>query len=245
MKPSDRFFVNFKLTPGKAKIKDEKLIRQLRKILRKKIGDKIILFTSDLNEAEARISNFCQKSVELEISEIRKNEKELNTEIELYCSILKKENFDFVVQKATEIGVKKIIPIICKNTVKLGLNLERLGKIAKEAAEQSGRGILPEISLPLNFDEAAKEAQLSEFKILFDAKGEKLSRLKNQKSKKIAIFVGPEGGWAKEEIELAKKENFRTLNLGKLNLRAETAAIVGSFLVIHYFEYGCGTEKVI
>lgn len=237
LKPSNRFFVDFELKTGKIKTQNKEFVCQLKKVLRKKTGDKVILFTNNLKEAEARILNFYDnQSVELEILEIRKNEREPITEVDLYCSILKKENFDFVVQKTTEIGVKKIAPIICKNTIKFGLNLQRLTKIAKEAAEQSGRGLVPKICSPLKFEEAIKRVQFLEFKILFDFRGKKLSKIKNQKFKKIAIFIGPEGGWSKEEIELAKKENFCVLNLGKLNLRAETASIVSSFLFLYYFE---------
>lgn len=249
LKPSNRFFVDFELKLGKVEIKDTDFVYQLKKVLRKKVGDKIVLFTNNLKEAEAEIINFYGDLVELEILAIRKNIKEPTIEISLYCSTLKRGNFDFVVQKATEIGIKKIIPIICKNTVKLGLNLNRLKKIAKEAAEQSGRGVIPEVSLPQGFKEAIDESNPFELKILFDAYGKKLTekygkkltektfnkRLK--KISKIAIFIGPEGGWSDEEIELAKKKDFYILSLGKLNLRAETAAIAGSFLTVYYFDF--------
>jgi 16S rRNA (uracil1498-N3)-methyltransferase len=145
---------------------------------------------------------------------------------------LKKSNFELVVQKATEIGVGEIVPILCKNTVKTGLNLKRLEKIAKEAAEQSKRVTLPKIEKILSFKEAIEKARNFDLKILFDISGKNPSFLK-RKVKNVAIFIGPEGGWDKSEIELAKKENFEILNLGKLNLRSETAAIVSSFLIIH------------
>jgi len=121
---------------------------------------------------------------------------------------------------------------LCKNTVKTGLNLKRLEKIAKEATEQSKRVTLPKIEKILSFKEAIEKARNFDLKILFDISGKKFSPLK-RKIDKVVIFIGPEGGWDKSEIELAKKENFEILNLGKLNLRSETAAIVSSFLVIY------------
>jgi len=146
---------------------------------------------------------------------------------------LKKSNFELVCQKATEIGVKEIVPIITKNTVKLNLNFKRLEKIIKEAAEQSKRGILPKLGKILTFREALKKVQNFELKILFDESGKNFKSLKT-KAQKRGVFVGPEGGWDRAEIELAKKENFQILNLGKLNLRSETAAILATFLTRNF-----------
>lgn len=204
----------------------------MKNVLRKRVGERIILLDGSGKEAKAEIKKFLKDKIEVKILEIRENKTEPKIFVSLYCSILKKANFEFVVQKATEIGVKEIIPLICKNTVKLGLSLERLRKIAKEAAEQSKRGILPTISEPLNFKEAIEMAESSNLKILFDSSGKDFLKIfKN--ANKISIFVGPEGGWAKEEIELARRKNFEIVNLGKLNLRSETAATVGSFLAVN------------
>ena len=77
----------------------------------------------------------------------------------LYCAVLKRENFEWVVQKCTELGIRAIIPIVTTRTVKTGLKMDRLRIIAKEAAEQSGRGIIPVINNPLEFDRALEEAK--------------------------------------------------------------------------------------
>lgn len=206
----------------------------MKNVLRKRVGERIILFNGSGKECMAEIKKFFRDKVEVEILEIMESTTEPKIFVSLFCSILKRVNFEFAVQKATEIGVKEIIPLICKNTVKLGLNLERMRKIIKEAAEQSGRGILPTISEPINFREAIERVKNSELKILFDSSGKDFFKV-FKKAKKISIFVGPEGGWIKEEIELAKKEKFEVSNLGKLNLRSETAAIVSSFLAVNFF----------
>lgn len=228
----DRFFVDFIISKGKVEISNKEVFHQLRIVLKKKIGEKIILFNGR-QECVAEIKNYLKDRVKVEILEIRENKREPKTLVSLYCSVLKKQNFELVVQKTTEIGVKEIVPLICKNTVKQGLNLERLKKIAKEASEQSGRLILPEISKPLKFKEAVKKVENFNSKIIFDISGKDFSNNNFKDNKKFAIFVGPEGGWDKEEIELATRENFEILNLGKLNLRAETAAIIASFLTIN------------
>jgi 16S rRNA (uracil1498-N3)-methyltransferase len=228
----DRFFIEAKIEKGKLEISDKEVFHQLKNVLRKEVGDRIILFNGTGIEAEAEIKKFLKDKVEVETLKIKRPEREPKIFLSLFCSILKKSNFELVVQKATEIGTKEIIPIICKNTIKTGLNFKRLEKIAKEAAEQSKRLTLPKIEKILAFEEAIEKARDYDLKILFDISGKNFSTL-NKRGKKVAIFIGPEGGFDKSEIELAKKENFEILNLGKLNLRSETAATVSSFLVIY------------
>jgi 16S rRNA (uracil1498-N3)-methyltransferase len=228
----DRFFIEAKIKKGKLEILNKEIFHQLRDVLRKKVRDRIILFDGSGIEAEAEIKKFLENGIELEILKIEKPEMEPKIFVSLFCSILKKSNFELVVQKVTEIGVKEIVPIVCKNTIKTGLNFERLKKIAKEATEQSGRLTLPKIEKILNFKEAIEKTKNFDLKILFDISGKNPSSFK-RRAEKVAIFIGPEGGFDKSEIELAKKESFEILNLGKLNLRSETAAIVASFLIIH------------
>lgn len=232
----DRFFVDFLINCGNYIIKDKDIVHQLKNVLRKRVGERIILCDTQKNYGLAKIKRIFNNKIEVEILEIKENKREPSLFVSLFCSVLKKSNFELVVQKTTEIGVKEIFPLICKNTVKKGLNLDRLTKIAKESAEQSGRGIIPQIFYPISFQEAILKAKNFDLKVFFDISGKNFSEIKKEKTKRIALFVGPEGGWTKEEIETAKKENFQIINLGKLNLRAETAAIVGCFLIVYSYE---------
>jgi 16S rRNA (uracil1498-N3)-methyltransferase len=225
----DRFFLNEKIKKGIVEISDDRIFHQIRNVLRKKIGEKIILFDGSGIEAQAEIKKFSPNKIDVEILKIEKPQREPKIFVSLFCSILKKANFELVVQKTTEIGIKEIIPILCKNTVKKSLNFKRLEKIAMEAAEQSKRVTLPKIEKIFTFEKAMEKAREFELKILFDISGKDFSSLKI-KAQKIAIFIGPEGGFDGTEIEMAKKENFEILNLGKLTLRSETSAILASFL---------------
>jgi 16S rRNA (uracil1498-N3)-methyltransferase len=229
----DRFFIDTKIEKGKLEISEKEIFHQLKDVLRKGVGERIILFNGNGIEVEAEIKKFLKDRVEVEILKIERPEREPKIFVSLFCSVLKKSNFELVVQKATEIGVGEIVPILSKNTVKTGLNFKRLEKIVKESAEQSKRVTLPKIESILTFKEATEKAKNFDLKILFDISGKNLSFLK-RKVENIAIFIGPEGGWDKSEIELAKKENFEILNLGKLNLRSETAAICGCFWVVNF-----------
>ncbi|MDD5430736.1 MAG: RsmE family RNA methyltransferase, partial [Candidatus Pacebacteria bacterium] len=167
--------------------------------------------------------------VKAEILKKMKNKSESKKETILYCAILKKENFEGAAQKATEAGIKKIIPIITDKTVKLNLNMERIGKIVKEAAEQSGRGIVPEISEPVDFDAALESAKQNDLNLFFTGNAPMIE-LKKIKVGQVGIFIGPEGGWSEREEKAAKKNKFQSAGLGKLTLRSETAATVASFI---------------
>jgi len=150
--------------------------------------------------------------------------------------------------------------IISARTIKTGLNLERLKKIAREASEQSGRGIVPEILEPIPFEKSLELCKENDLNILFDISGELLFKMPcerdgastsknsaefyacilNNNSPSTNIFIGSEGGWTEEEIQKAlghsptgeaKSLNFKIISLGKLTLRAETAAIISSYLI--------------
>src|SRR3989338_3475436 len=241
----NRFFVNENLNARDITIRDTDFINQIKNVLRLKNGDKLILCDGNLNEAVAEIVNLNKEFVELKILEIYKNQNEPASpaggperNIVLYCSVLKKENFEWAVQKAVEIGVKEITPIITARTVKLGLNRERLEKIIKEAAEQSGRGILPRLNEAIDFDEAIKSSKENGLNLFFqagylDIVHKWADRLKYRQCK-IGVFVGPEGGWTEEEIKKAQSSNgFTIVGLGKTVLRAETAVVIASYQTIN------------
>lgn len=228
-----RFIGNFDLSQKQIVISDADFTNQAKNVLRLKIGEKLILCDGNLNEAVAEISSLNKKLAELKILETYKNEKESINYVILYCPILKKENFEWTVQKAVEIGVKEITPLITSRTVKLGLNKERLEKIIKEAAEQSGRGVLPKINKAVDFNEAVAEAKNKNEINLFFNIGESPFGHSMSKSKKIGVFVGPEGGWTEEEIKIAQSNGFTLVGLGDTILRAETAAAIASYLTIN------------
>ena len=145
-----------------------------------------------------------------------------------------------------ELGVKEIVPIIAKRTIKLGLREDRAQKIIKEAAEQSGRGILPVLSQEMPFADAIRNAENNDLNLFFspfgrstvggelDIKSIADSDLDFSKYKKIGVFIGPEGGWHPEELSLISSldsQNFKVLGLLPFTLRAETAAIVALAIV--------------
>ncbi len=231
-----RFFGQFDFGKDRITISDPELFRQWRDVLRFEIGSELMLCDGHMNDALARIISFGRSSAVVEILGVSKNEHEPEKNATLYLSILKGEHFELVAEKATELGIKKIVPIICDRTVKQNIRRERLQKIIKEAAEQSGRGIVPELGEPLEFLSATRQAGAHGANYFFDSQGEDIksheSRVMGQENATVGIFIGPEGGWTEAEILLAKKTKFKIVSLGPLTLRAETAAIVAVYSVM-------------
>jgi len=218
-----RFIGDFNLTEKSLFSEEKELVHQLKSVLKIKQGEKIILCDGKGKEASFSAMFQGKGFVFNRESDIVPAWTPLN-KITLCLSILKKENFELTVQKATELGVSKIIPIISARTVKTGLNKERITKIAKEAAEQSGRGDILEI-LPISSFE--KCLAIEGNKIILHPTG------KNEKDpiilKPKIIFIGPEGGWTDEEILVAKQAGISCVSFGPMTMRAETAAIIASF----------------
>lgn len=228
----NRFFGNFNLKQGEILVADKEFYNQIKNVLRLKIGDKIVLCDGKMDEADGIILSIEKNSIVLKISGLRVNTNEPKINVLVYCSVLKRENFELVAQKVTEIGARAIIPLITKHTVKQNINPERIKAIIREAAEQSGRGIIPELMPAISFENAVNSVSEGCEKILFDISGESLESISN-KTKGVAIFIGPEGGWNDSEVKLAKDNGFVVVSLGKLVLRGETAAIVSAFKIIN------------
>ncbi len=235
-----RFILELDMKAGlKTELADPEMLNQLKNVLRFKAGDKIIIADGNLREATAEIVSLNKKSATIRILEIKKNNNEPSIYTHLYCAILKRENFDLAVQKVTETGISEITPIITKRTVKLNFKRDRLNKITREAAEQSGRGRVPKLNDPIDFISAlTTAAAVNELNIFLEPKAEIIAPnfFRAQQTTKLGIFIGPEGGWDVEELKSATDAEFRILSLSRLILRAETAAIVSSYLMANFLQ---------
>jgi 16S rRNA (uracil1498-N3)-methyltransferase len=228
-----RFIGNFNLDKKISSISDKEIYNQIKNVLRLKSGEQIILGDGGGREALAEITDFGKHSVGINIlrTEVNRNEPEMKPV--LYLAVLKKENFELAAEKAVETGVAEIVPVVTARTVKTNLRIDRLEKIIREAAEQSGRGILPTIGKILTFREAARQAEENDSNLFFEIHAPRFEqrKLAVDVGRRVGVWIGPEGGWDEEEIKTAEEKNFQIVSLGKLTLRAETAAIVASYLV--------------
>lgn len=225
-------FIISRLKEGRMKITEPALLWQWQNVLCLKKGEIIIVSDGKNREAEARLESIGKNLTVIRISPPRASFCEPEREVTLYCAVLKKDNFEWLAQKATEVGVSRIVPLLTTRTVKTNLNFSRLKKIVKEAAEQAGRGREPQLGKIASLSDAWRTDQ-SDSQIFFDPTGKILTSFHSPVAKKISLYVGPEGGWTKEEIKIAAKSGKKIFNLGKTILRAETAAIVGSFWAVN------------
>lgn len=225
-----RFIGDFDLKAAKLILPDEES-HQIRSVLKLKPAEQIFLCDGQGNDALTVILEIGKSAVTVGIQERITNSAEPNNQVALYCAILKHDNFELVIQKATEVGATEIIPLITARTVKTEVKLERLWKIAKEAAELSGRGRIPIVRSPSRFVIAAENAAPESMHYMFDASGKSIKRTSAKTSGNFAAWIGPEGGWTEEEIELATSKGFHLANLGPRVLRGETAAIIATYLL--------------
>jgi 16S rRNA (uracil1498-N3)-methyltransferase len=214
--------------------------RHLREVLRLREGAVVQVFDGEGKEYLCVIEKTTKNETSLKIqTEIAPPAPESNLNLTLAVALLKGEKYDLVVQKAVELGVTKLVPLLtkrCDIKIKDAKDVEkkseRWRKIALEAAKQTGRARLMRIESLAefgNFIAAADDA-----KVLFAERGgEKFSAIKA--GKKITAVTGAEGGWEDSEVEAARHENFQIITFGGRILRAETAAIAATSILQNHF----------
>ncbi len=260
-----RFYIN-KEIKKEVHVDDKELLHQWIKVFRLKASDpsqiksqfdgvsRIIIFNGGNSEYEAYFKILSKQEAILIVDKEIKNPHQsasnprssASVELHIFQSIIKKDNFEFVVEKCTEIGVSAFHPIISERSEKKNLNLERLNKIAKESAEQSGKTALPKIFNPELLEKAILGFDGELFVLDFDGENfssslrakcgnsDNPSQIKSQfdGARKIGILIGPEGGWTEKERGLFKQKGIKSVSFGPQILRAETASIVASALIL-------------
>jgi 16S rRNA (uracil1498-N3)-methyltransferase len=212
-------------------IDDVSVIKQWTKVLRYKQGDFVILFNGTGKDITYSLSSVNSK--ECTLTQTKESTSYIpDKKVTLYLSILKKDNFELVVQKATELGISTIVPIISERSEKKDINVERLQKILTEASEQCGRGDIPVISPIITLSLLLEKPFTHDVTFVLQMGGIDVSQEHITNTKDIGFLVGPEGGWSETEEETFKKHHLMSVSLGKTVLRAETAAIVGSAFLI-------------
>jgi len=211
-------------------------VNHIKNVLRMHPGEEIVILDGSGMEYRCEIETISDE-VLARVLEAKKTEAELSVRLLLFQGLPKKDKMELIIQKAVELGVSEIIPVLTKRTVvkledkkKEQKKLERWQAIAEAAAKQSGRGIIPKVCEAVKFIEAVRQAeQLDEALIPYElAEGmdEARERIRGLKGKKnIGIFIGPEGGFEEEEIALATSAGIHPITLGKRILRTETAGL--------------------
>lgn len=222
---------------------DEKASRHLAQVLRLSEGDELILFNGSGKDYAARISSCSKKRVEVTIFAEYENQAESGLDVYLYQGISKGDRMDTAIQKSVELGVQGIIPIVCERTV-VRTSSERNDKkishwqnIVVSACEQSGRAKLPAVSQVMDFKSVLNSQPEGLSILLHPDQTETISKIDLTETR-INLFIGPEGGFSDQEIDLAKKAGVKLVSLGKRILRTETAPIAAlAVLQARYGDY--------
>ncbi|WIV10686.1 16S rRNA (uracil(1498)-N(3))-methyltransferase [Proteiniborus sp. MB09-C3] len=238
-----RFFVD------KENIRDNKVaiigedVKHIRNVLRLKEEDIISICDKQGMDYIAEIIDLSKEKVVCDIIETKISNSEPPIEVILYQGIAKSTKMDLIIQKSTEVGVAKIVPVITDRTIvkiqdrkKEENKLERWNKITEEAAKQSKRGIIPEVCQILSFNEMLETLKNNGIIIVPYENEENIGIkeiLRGAANKKINIVIGPEGGFEEEEIELLKAIGAHIVSLGPRILRTETAGLVTSAIVLY------------
>ncbi|OGE31653.1 hypothetical protein A2631_00700 [Candidatus Daviesbacteria bacterium RIFCSPHIGHO2_01_FULL_44_29] len=215
--------------------------QQICKVLRLDVGDAVIVLDNSGFQYTVILSQVNPKTVAGKITSKLENRAEPETKISLYQALIPREKFETVLQKGTEIGIDRFVPLETKRTlIKKNTygeqKLTRWTRIVQESSEQSERGFIPEIVSPTSFKEAILEAVKSDVALLAAERESSggspglLALLEN--SKKVSLFIGPEGGFEDSELEFAQKAGVKLINLGPRIFRSETAGLVLATLVL-------------
>ena len=236
-----RFFVPKKNLGDTHGLIDGQELVHLRKVLRLAPGDRVTIFDDNGWEHEAVIRSLNAEQGKVEIVRSYEAARESPLQVTLGIALTKGEKMDFIVEKATELGVKTIIPFSSSYSVpqldekKIMKRTERWQKIALSAIKQCGRTRMPDIRPLWEYRKLVHEASPETLKLIFweKEKRQSLYQIHDRYSgvKAVLIVVGPEGGFTVEEAQLAQRHGFETVEIGRRILRADTAAVAAITLV--------------
>lgn len=235
-----RFFVDSITSKGKNIFFHGDTAKQITKVLRLKEGDRVMTLDNKGYEYLVRLNMFISGQVTGTILKKQKNLAEPEVFVTLYQALTSRDKFELILQKCTEIGISKFVPVETKRSLLKVKDikkdrLERFQKIIQEASEQTERGRIPQILEAVKFEDALDLVE-NDYSIIAwedEKKNPIKDVLKNIPMRKnISIFIGPEGGFEETEIKLAKKMGVLPVSLGPRILRTETAAIAFSSLAL-------------
>lgn len=216
---------------------------QIRRVLRLRAGDRVLALDGEGWQYEVVLEEVTNARVTGLISSKEEAVGEPSVKLTLFQSLLKREKFEWVLQKGTEIGVDTFAPVITRRSLVRETDdvkpekLDRWQRIIKEAAEQSGRGLLPRLLSPVPFEFAAAEAPAFDLALIAWTGGlrttvrEALAGCDG--AAEVALYIGPEGGFDPDEVQEVTGYGAVPITLGPRILRTETAAVVGAALVLH------------
>lgn len=243
-----QFFVDPSQIQGENALIIGKDVNHIRNVLRMKQGDKIVLRNGcDGHKYICRIETIGEAEIGCKVCETEDGSAELPSRVYLFQGLPKSDKMETIIQKAVELGVYEIIPVACRRSVvkldekKEKSKLLRWQGISEAAAKQSKRELVPQIKEVMSFPEAIFYSRCAKVRVIpyelwegMDKTREILGGLKP--SEGVAVFIGPEGGFAEEEIEKSMQDGIIPITLGKRILRTETAGMTVLSIIMYHLE---------
>ncbi|MHB8134817.1 MAG: 16S rRNA (uracil(1498)-N(3))-methyltransferase [Anaerolineaceae bacterium] len=214
---------------------------QIVRVLRLQTGDHVCVLDNTGKSYLVELVELDVKSCLGEIIEVLTNDTEPKTNVHLIVALTQREKFEFILQKCTEIGVNRFTPVFTERSLLQGMSevekkAERWGRIVMEASEQCQRPRIPHIDEAIPFNQSLLTD--ADQKLIAFENNHKFnihSALSGSKDEKIAVLIGPEGGFSQQEVELAIAYGWKSVSLGPRILRMETAAMVAATLILDHF----------
>ncbi len=223
-------------------------VNHIKNVLRMRTGEEIAVRNgSDDREYLCRIRELKENEIICEPAGIREGGSELPSRVYLFQGLPKADKMELIIQKAVELGVYEIIPVVCRRTVvkldekKEKTKLQRWQNIAEAAAKQSKRGIIPRVRGTMSFQEAIACSRCAEVRLIPYELAEDMDQTRKiieglKPSQDVAVFIGPEGGFDEKEVERAVEEGVRPITLGRRILRTETAGMTVLSIIMYHLE---------
>lgn len=242
-----RFFIEHSQIQEKRLYVEGADVNHIKNVLRMKHGDQVMISDGEGMQYLCTLEAFESGLVWFEIVDAWKENRELPSKLYLFQGLPKSDKMELIIQKAVELGVYEIVPTATRRAVvKLDKKKEeskrkRWQGIAESAAKQSKRNLIPQVTQVMSFREAVEYAAGLDVKLVpyelaegMDAARQVIGSIKPGQS--VAVFIGPEGGFAPEEIDYAVEHGFRPITLGRRILRTETAGMTVLSILMYHLE---------
>ena len=248
-----RVYVDAPVAAGKRVIVEGSAANHIARVLRLRSGDSLTVFDGSGGEFGARIEEFRKETVVVAVEEHRPLDRESPLPLTLVQGISRGERMDWIIQKATELGASRIVPVFTKRSVvrldekQAERKLQHWRAIAVAACEQCGRNRIPDLAVPVDFfdmlagdpsgrpDSAGRTDSAGSTRLLLSPTGDLRIDDLQDVGKGITVLIGPEGGLEDVEQEAAVTAGFKAVRLGPRVLRTETAAIAALTIIQRYF----------
>lgn len=210
----------------------------IAKALRMRPGEALTLCDGKGTDFDGVLETVTDRQVTVRISASRPSQAEPTLAVTLYQGLPKGDKMDWIIQKAVELGVTAVVPVATRRSVarlegKADKKQERWQRIAAEAAGQCGRGMLPSVERPLSWNQALSRLSGEPALVFYEGGGRPLRELVTPSTRRLSVFVGPEGGFDPEEIDAIRRQGGGVATLGPRILRCETAPLAALTLLMH------------